>query len=217
MSHHTHPSRSSPRFVATAAALLAFTTACSSEDPAFGAAIGSATADHAPEFSTAVAVPGEDDPHAIVVRDTAGGMDRNPDKEAEFEQQLAAAEQQFKAQSGPSTKVASAIYDQTDSARGPEGALVFLGAEVDEQNSQAFANAFAAQARRNGLIAKRIDPGSRGGTAVCAEQSKNQQIAICAWGTHDSMGELIPTIPGYRSEDLAPLLLAVRDSVETRP
>ena len=216
MSYHA-PISSQCRLAATAAALLAFTTGCSSEDPAFGEAMGSATADYMVEFATAVAVPGEDDPHAIVVADTAGGMQRDTDKESELKQQLAAAEQQFEAQSGSSTKVTSAVYDQDDSARGPEGALVFLGAEVEEQSAEGFANAFATQARRNGFTVKRIDPGPRGGTAVCAEQSTNERVAICAWGTHDSMGELVPTVPGYGSEDLAPLLLDVRESVETRP
>ena len=60
-----------------------------------------------------------------------------------------------------------------------------------------FAKGFAAQARANGFNVKRIDPGAHGGIAVCAEQSKNEKVAICAWGTHDSMGELVPTVPGY--------------------
>ena len=216
MSYHALTSSQS-RLAATAAALLAFTTACSSEDPAFGEAMGSTTGDHMIELTTAVAVPGEGDPHAIVVAETAGGMQRNISRESELKQQLAAAEQQFKAQSASSAKVTSAVYSQDDSARGPVGDLVFLGAEVDEQSAAAFAKGFAAQARANGFNVKRIDPGARGGIAVCAEQSKNEKVAICAWGTHDSMGELVPTVPGYGAGDLAPLLLAVRENVETRP
>src|SRR5690349_12789990 len=68
------------------------------------------------------------DSHSIAISKTAGGMKRDSAKEAQLKQQLDAAEQQFKTQFKNVSYVKSGIYNQADSKRGPEGALVFLGA-----------------------------------------------------------------------------------------
>ncbi len=50
--------------------------------------------------------------------------------------------------------------------------------------------------------------------AVCASQSSGQKIAICAWATKDSGGELIPTVPGWDSAKLAAIMRDLRKDVE---
>ena len=49
---------------------------------------------------------------------------------------------------------------------------------------------------------------------MCAYQSAGQKVAICAWATKDSMGELVPTVPGYDSKQLSKIMLDMRPDVE---
>lgn len=161
-----------------------------------------------------VSLTGEDT-HSIAIPANAGGMKRDTTKENELKQQLDAAEQQFKTQAKNVTYVKSGVYNQADKDRGPEGALVFLGAKLDkEQSPQAFVDAFGKQAGANGFKIDKISAGEAGGQAVCASQDAGQKIAICAWATKDSMGELIPTVPGWDSKQLAKVMLDVRKDVE---
>ena len=60
-----------------------------------------------------------------------------------------------------------------------------------------------------------MSPGDNGGKAVCASQAAGQKIAICAWATKDSGGELIPTVPGWDSAKLAAVMRSLRADVET--
>ncbi len=161
-----------------------------------------------------VSLTGEDT-HSIAIPANAGGMKRDTTKENELKQQLDAAEQQFKTQAKNVTYVKSGVYNQADKDRGPEGALVFLGAKLNkEQSPQAFVDAFGKQAGANGFKIDKVSAGEAGGQAVCASQDAGQKIAICAWATKDSMGELIPTVPGWDSKQLAKVLLDVREDVE---
>jgi hypothetical protein len=157
-----------------------------------------------------------DDKHSITIPATAGGMERDKDKETELQQQLDAAETQFKTQFKNVTYVKSGVYDQDDSKRGPEGALVFLGAKVKsaEKNPQNFVDNLTKQATTNGFKIDKISAGEGGGKAVCAYQSAGQKVAICAWATKDSGGELVPTVPGWDSKSLAKVMLDVRSDVE---
>jgi hypothetical protein len=156
------------------------------------------------------------DEHSIKVPATAGGMKRDSGKEAQLEEQLNAAEQQFKTQAKSVSYVKSAIYNQDDTKRGPEGALVFLGAKLKTTNNSPtkFVESFGKQAGTNGFKVDKIAAGSGGGKAVCASQSSGQKIAICAWATKDSMGELIPTVPGWDSAKLATVMRDLRRDVE---
>ena len=163
-----------------------------------------------------VALTGPDE-HTLTITKTAGGMDRDSAKETELKTQLDAAEQQFKTQAKRVSYVRSGVYDQDDSKRGPEGALVFLGAKIDGQQDPAkFVSSFRKQAETNGFKTEKISAGEGGGQAVCAYQDAGQKIAICAWATNDTMGELVPTVPGYDSKQLASLLLDVRSDVEKK-
>ena len=109
----------------------------------------------------------------------------------------------------------SGVYDQDDTDRGPEGALVFLGAKLKkEQKPTTFVKSFSKQATTNGFKIDKISAGEGGGSAVCAYQSSGQKVAICAWATKDSMGELVPTVPGYDSKQLSKIMLDMRPDVE---
>ena len=160
-------------------------------------------------------VTGEDT-HSISIPSTAGGMERDTDKETELKQQLDAAEQQFKTQAKNVSYVKSGVYDQADKDKGPEGALVFLGAKLKGTTNSPtkFVNDFGKQAGSNGFKIDKISAGDGGGKAVCASQSQGQKVAICAWATKDSMGELIPTVPGWDADKLAAVMLDLREDVE---
>ena len=156
-----------------------------------------------------------DDKHSITIPATAGGMKRDKAKETELQQQLTAAEGQFKTQAKNVSYVKSGVYNQDDKARGPEGALVFLGAKLKKvQSPETFVKSFGKQATTNGFKIDKIAAGDGGGKAVCAYQSKGQKVAICAWATKDSMGELVPTVPGYDSKQLSKILIDLRSDVE---
>ena len=157
-----------------------------------------------------------DETHSITIPATAGGMKQDKDKQKELQQQLTAAEGQFKTQAKNVSYVKSGVYDQDDSSRGPKGALVFLGAKLKkEQKPSAFVKSFSKQATTNGFKIDKIPAGDGGGSAVCAYQSSGQKVAICAWATKDSMGELIPTVPGWEADKLASIMRDLREDVET--
>jgi len=157
-----------------------------------------------------------DEKHSITIPATAGGMKQDKGKEAELQQQLDAAEGQFKTQAKNVSYVKSGVYHQDDTDRGPEGALVFLGAKVKaaEKNPKKFVDQFTKQATTNGFKIDKIPAGKGGGSAVCAYQSSGQKVAICASATKDSMGELVPTVPGYDSKQLSKIMLDMRPDVE---
>jgi hypothetical protein len=161
-----------------------------------------------------VATMGEDK-HSISIPASAGGMKRDKAKETELQAQLDAAEQQFKTQATDVSYVKSGVYNQDDGKRGPQGALVFLGAKLKKvQSPTKFVDSFGKQATSNGFKIDKISVGDGGGKAVCAYQASGQKVAICAWATKDSMGELVPTVPGYDSKQLSKILLAMRADVE---
>ncbi len=156
-----------------------------------------------------------EDTHSISIPAKAGGMERDTAKEAELKQQLDAAEEQFKTQAKNVSYVKSGIYQQDDTKRGPEGSLVFLGAKLDKvQDPAKFVSSFSKQAGENGFKILKLSAGDAGGKAVCAYQEAGQKIAICAWATKDSMGELVPTVPGYDAKMLSKILLDMRPDVE---
>ncbi len=156
-----------------------------------------------------------EDTHSIAIPSTAGGMKRDTGKETELKQQLDAAEEQFKTQAKNVSYVKSGVFNQEDSKRGPAGALVFLGAKLKKvQSPTAFVTSFSKQATTNGFKIDKIAAGEGGGKAVCAYQATGQKVAICAWATTDSMGELIPTVPGYDAKQLSKILIDLRSDVE---
>jgi hypothetical protein len=157
-----------------------------------------------------------DDKHSIAIPSTAGGMKRDTKQEAALKQQLDAAETQFKTQFKDVSYVKSGIYNQADKDKGPQGALVFLGAKVkkSETNASSFVGTLRKQASSNGFKVASVSAGEGGGKAVCASQSSGQKIAICAWATKDSGGELIPTVPGWDSAKLGAIMRDLRQDVE---
>lgn len=156
-----------------------------------------------------------DDKHSITIPSKAAGMKRDNAKETELKPQLTPAEKQFKTQFKSVTYVKSGVYTQDDTKRGPKGDLVFLGAKVksSEKNAATFVSRFEKQATTNGFKIDKIAPGDNGGKAVCAYQTA-QKVAVCAWATKDSGGELVPLVPGYDSKKLSKIMIALRSDVE---
>jgi len=161
--------------------------------------------------------------HSIGIPATAGGMKRDKAKEAELQQQLDAAEKQFKTQfkNSKGASIMSGIYNQTDKKRGPEGPLVFLGAKLKltEKESETHATRFVStlreQATTNGYKVENVSLGEAGGKAACASQGETtEQLVVCAWATGDSAGELIPTVAGYDIEQLSKIMIDLRSDVE---
>jgi len=157
------------------------------------------------------------DSHAIAIPSSAGGMKRDKAKEAELKQQLDAAEQQFKTQGKSVSYVKSAVFQQDNTDRGPKGSILFLGAKLKaEQNPSTWIEkSFIKPASTNGLKIQKISAGDGGGKAVCAYLETGQKGAICAWATKDSIGEVVPVVPGYDRQQVAKIMLDVRDDVET--
>ncbi len=156
-----------------------------------------------------------EDTHSISITKTAAGMKRDTTKEGQLKQQLTTAEQQFKTQAKNVVYVKSGVYQQDDAKRGPVGSLVFLGAKLSKpQSPAAFVSSFEKQATANGFKVSNIAAGDGGGKAVCAYQSSGEKVAVCAWATTDTMGELVPTTPGYDAKQIAKIMLALRADVE---
>jgi len=161
-----------------------------------------------------------EDKHSISIPASAGGMKRDKAKESELEQQITAIETQFKTQANSKSVVyvKSGLYNQDDTKRGPKGALLFLGAKVKsaEGNPAKFVKDFKRVASANELKVTDVSAGKGGGKAVCAMSAVEgaPANAICAWATHDSTGELLPSVPGYDAKKLAALMRDVRSDVE---
>lgn len=160
--------------------------------------------------------------HKLTTPATAGSMKRDTAREKTLATQLDQAKEQFKTQGQAKGKassisyVKSAVYNQANSKRGPSGALVFLGAKLTKDQSPAkwVADKFTKQAKTNGLKITKIDPGDDDTRAVCASVASPQKVAICAWATHDTIGELVPTVPGYDAKTLAKIMIDLRKDVE---
>jgi hypothetical protein len=156
------------------------------------------------------------DDHAIATPSSAGGMKRDTDQEKQLKAQLDAAEKQFN-EGKNIDYVRSAVYQQDDTDKGPKSAVLFLGAVLKaEQNPTTWINdKFIKPAESNGLKIDKVSAGDAGGEAVCAYLETGQKGAICAWATKDSIGEVVPVTPGYSRQQVAKLMLDVREDVET--
>ncbi len=146
-------------------------------------------------------------------------MKRDTTREQALSSQLKQAEEQFKTQGQSKCAtikyVKSAVYNQADAKRGPTGSLVFLGAKLSkDQKPSKWTSCFAKLAKSNGLTVTKIDPNDGDASAVCASVTSPQKVAICGWATKDTIGELVPTVPGYDAKQLSKITLAVRDDVE---
>ena len=156
------------------------------------------------------------DNHAIAIPTSAGGMERDKDKETELKAQLDAAEKQFN-EGKNIDYVRSAVFQQDDTDLGPKSSILFLGAVLKAEQSPTkwIDEKFIKPASSNGLKIDRISAGEGGGKAVCAYLETGQKGAICAWATKDSIGELVPVTPGYSRQQVAKLMLDVREDVES--
>jgi hypothetical protein len=172
----------------------------------------------------AVLTLGGGETYKIATTSSAGEMKRDTAKEKELKTQLDAAEQQFKTQDTDLGSVTSAVYNQDKDDRGPKGALVFLGGnlkdsdasdEAKEKNAAKFLDTIEKQASQNGFKVTKHSVGEDGKAVCAAQEASGQKIAICAWATNDTRGELIPTVPGWESDKLGEILSSVRSDVET--
>ena len=160
-------------------------------------------------------VTGEDK-HTIAIPSTAGGMKRDTDKETELKQQLDAAEQQFKTQAKNVSYVKSGVYDQADKDKGPEGALVFLGAKLKGTSNSPtkFVNDFGKQAGSNGFKIDKISAGDGGGKAVCCVAVPGPEGRHLRLGHQGLDGRAVPTVPGWDAAKLAAVMRDLREDVE---
>lgn len=155
--------------------------------------------------------------HSIRTPATAGGMKRDPAKESELRKGLDTVLVQFKGQSPGLKAVKSAVYNQDDAKRGPKGALVFFGGsrtKPSAKNISTFLGNIRKLGSTNGLKITSVPVGDAGGKAVCAAQTTGQKIAVCAWATRDTVGELVPTVAGYDATQLAKIMADLRSDVE---
>lgn len=157
--------------------------------------------------------------HKITTPDSAGSMKRDTGREKQLSSQLRLAEQQFKTQGKGKCAtvkyVKSAVYNQTSAKRGPAGDLVFLGAKLSkEQKPSKWTTCFSKLVKTNGLTVRSVEAGGGDAKAVCATVTSPQKVTVCGWATKDTVGELVPTVPGYDSKQLSKIMLDVRDDVE---
>jgi hypothetical protein len=157
------------------------------------------------------------DAHKIVTPTSAGGMKRDSKTETQLKTALADAENQFKAQDKLISTTSSAIYAQNDTKRGPKGGVVFLGGKLKKSDDKAATKFLATvrkQATANGFKVTSVDPGD-GAKALCAAQAQGtQKIAICAWATGDTRGEVLPTVSGWETPTLSKVMKSLRADVE---
>ena len=70
------------------------------------------------------------------------------------------------------------------------------------------------QATANGFKVTNVSAGA-GAKALCAAQAQgSQKIAICAWATKDTRGELLPTVSGWETPTLSKVMRSLREDVE---
>jgi hypothetical protein len=157
--------------------------------------------------------------HKITTPATAGSMKRDKAKEKSLASELTLAKQQFKTQGKgecASVKyVKAAVYDQSSAKRGPKGDLVFLGAKLSkEQEPSKWTACFSKLVATNGLKTKKVDAGDGDAKGVCASITTPQKVTVCGWATKDTVGEIVPTVPGYDAKLLSKIMVDLRADVE---
>ncbi len=145
-------------------------------------------------------------------------MKRDKAKETELKQQLDAAEKQFKTQVKNVTYVKSAVYNQDDTDRGPKGPLLFLGAKFKSRRRtrRKFVDKLQQAAKRQRLQ-DRQDLGRRRRRQgrLRLPQSTGQKARSAPGRPRTPIGELVPDRPRLRRQQLAKIMLDVREDVET--
>lgn len=161
--------------------------------------------------------------HTLELTDTAGGMERESALDQQLRSGLQAAEERFVerlsvAAAGEEraleyTRVG--VYDQADEQVGPTGGVAFLGAKAStEQDADQYIEELIATSSANEMTAGRVDAGEDA-PGACVTHDAEGGITICAWATIDTVGQVVPTTPGWTREQLAPLRVDVRADVET--
>jgi hypothetical protein len=152
----------------------------------------------------------------ILTPQTAGGLTRDLQQESALADRLAQAEQGFRQGAfGTIESLRSAVYDKSRSGAGsPSGPIVFLGASVKAKGGpDDFVHGFSTSAASRGFNVTQVDAGADA-RGVCAQSRTSVVITICAWATDDSMGELLPTVQGWDTGNLAGLMREMRPDVE---
>lgn len=173
--------------------------------------------------------------HTIELTDTAGGMQRDTALEQELGADLQAAEERFVEQLSTAGEDGErvleysrvGIYDQTDEEVGPVGGVALIGVKASgQQDPEAYIAGVEANAEQNGFETERVPAGDEAVGACATQPSPEGEpaegeeavaggLVICAWATNDTVGQLVPTAPGWTAEQLAPLMVDVRADVET--
>ena len=159
-----------------------------------------------------------DEKHSIATPATAGGMKRDKAKETELKTQLGAAEKQFKTQSKKVTYVKSgALHPGRHQAR-PEGlpALPRRQAQaVGEEPDHLRQRRSPSRPRRTGSRSRRSRPARAAARPSARSRGSARRRSPSAPGPpRTPIGELLPTVPGYDSKQLAKIMLDLRADVE---
>lgn len=156
--------------------------------------------------------------HDIVTPATAGGLPRDAEQEKVLADRLSTAEQQFRtAFGGHIESLDSAVYSKRRSeGDSPSGPIVFLGATMKASGTPSdFVAGFRSSASARGYQVTEVDAGP-GAKGVCAQSTTSVRISYCAWSTGDSLGELLPTVPGWDAAHLSSLMRDFRPDVERK-
>jgi serine/threonine protein kinase len=155
--------------------------------------------------------------HDVVAADTAGGWPRDSAGERELASTINSQKNTLRnATGGRLTKVVSGFYRDTraSSSSGLPAGVIFLGGTGPLGDPAAFVSSFRGAASSSGTVTE-VDPGVRGGRAVCAKaNSGSTSIAFCAWATTDSFGEIVSTTPGKSVSSVANQMRRMRPDLE---
>ena len=154
--------------------------------------------------------------HSLTLPRTAGGMERDTEREKAGASTLEAIEKQVVGNVDQEVAYSRlGLYTQTDAKRGPEGLVLFVGLAFAEpvEDPATLLAPFRERSEDNGLKVTSLETGDDA-VGACAEQPSTDDTVICAWATRDTFGQIFPTKTGYDRAQVAKLLLAVRADVE---
>jgi serine/threonine protein kinase len=158
--------------------------------------------------------------HRILAADSAGGWQRDLGGEQTLRSTINQQRSTLNSTArGQLSGVTTAFYKDpnggTSSTGNPAG-VIFIGGTGPLGDPDNFVSGFRRSATSNtSTTVTEVSAGSGGGKGVCAElRSAGQTISFCAWATEDSFGEIVPTVPGRSTTEMAQLMRTMRPDLE---
>lgn len=165
------------------------------------------------------ALQGDETRHEVVTPDSAGGLQRARDAEADLEEAVSTLRQSLDQQGDVTIKTfVSAVYSEggTDETTGEPKNLLFIGATIEElADPGSFVAGFRQTAEESNGEFSEIEPGDGGGQGVCAvlDVGGGNKVTECAWVTSDSFGEVVSLTP-RTADEVAELMRKMRPDLE---